>query len=308
MSQVDLASSLPALPNVRLLRSLLIVPPRSEEFIIKASRTSADVLMLDLDDCVPYTNEHKVAARQVVAQALRSGKLGDKVVTVRTNSIDTPWWRDEISELGPLRPSGLCPAKLNTAQDVVRIETAMRESELPNEVELWAMIESPGAVLFAEQIAACERVTTLFFGLGDFTVATRGQFTNSLDRLRYPLGKVVCAARYHDCECIGPMLLNDDIARIDLMYEQARMLREMGYTGAGCIHPAYLSVINEVFGPSTAELRDAVALVRQYKDAIARGVAAVLVDGFAIERVHVSLAMRTVATARRLGMSEAFEE
>ena len=105
------------LDEIHVRRSTLIVPAGRRRFIEKSAATPTDVVMLDLDDGVVYTDEEKTAARRLVAQLVASGALVGKEVAVRTNALDTPWWRDESAELGGLGLRAFVPAKVDTARD-----------------------------------------------------------------------------------------------------------------------------------------------------------------------------------------------
>ena len=299
---------MPSPLHARVLRTTLIVPGGRRRFIEKAATAPADVIMLDLDDGVVYTDEEKTAARRLVANVLESGALAGRDVVVRTNALDTPWWRAEVTELGRLGLTAFSLAKVSSAEDLRLIDELMADQDIPPEVRLWPMMETPGSILFAEEIARVSpRVEVLIFGVGDYTAATHGQFTHGMERLSYPLGKVLCAARHHGRACLAPAFVHDDVGRLDVIRTQAAFLRQMGFDGAICMHPTHLEPINEVFSPTEEEAQCALQVVRDFEAAAQRGEAAVISNGQLIERVHVTVAMKTLAVAHRLGLVDASE-
>ena len=79
-------------------RSILSVPGHVEKMHTKAAQSSVDVIMLDLEDSVPV--ELKAEARAQVVRSLLSLDWGEKTVTVRMNSLDTPYGYRDLTEVG----------------------------------------------------------------------------------------------------------------------------------------------------------------------------------------------------------------
>lgn len=268
----------------------------------KAATLAADVLMLDLDDAVVYTDEEKVAALELVVATISSGALAEKELVVRTNALATPWWQDEVRALARLPIRAISPPKVQSGADVELIDAVLAEVGAPESLRIWPMIETPAAVLSLEAIAtASPRVELLVFGVGDYTAGTFGRFTHGLERLAYALGKTICVARAYGLECIAPAFPADDTRRLDVVVSQAETLRDFGFDGALCMHPAHVPAINEVFSPRSDDVDLARRLIAALDEATARGEAAVVVDGQLVERVHIALAHRTLALAQALG-------
>jgi citrate lyase subunit beta / citryl-CoA lyase len=285
-------------------RCALIVPGGRAKMVEKAATLPADVVMLDLDDAVVFTDAEKAKARALVADALQQGTFAAKCAVVRINAPETAWWRADIGALRGCPVDAVCLPKINSAEDVETVASFMDTGGgFGDQVGLWPMIETPGAVLYATEIAgALPRVAALAFGVGDYTAATFSRFTDGLERLAYPLAKVVCAARYRELLCFAPAFPGDDHTRVDVVRAQAEVLRTMGFDGALCMHPSHVEIINEAFTPTVEEVRWASGVVAAFRSAAARGEGAVVSNGHLIERVHVTLAERTLMLARAAGV------
>jgi hypothetical protein len=70
------------------IRSFLFVPADSERKFVKASGTSADALILDLEDSVAQENLPK--ARPMAREFLGRGERARQQLWVRVNPLETP--------------------------------------------------------------------------------------------------------------------------------------------------------------------------------------------------------------------------
>jgi len=288
--------------TIRARRSALIVPIR-QRTVEKAPTTQADVLMLDLDDGVPYTDAAKAEARDLVVHALSTIDFAGKEVIVRINSTETPWWHDDIKAVAKLPARAIVPPKVNSQEEMRMIDRALMESDA-GDLRLWPMIETTAAVVNCEDIATSSaRVETLLFGVGDYTVTAFGEFwDNDLHHLAYPLGKVLAIARAYGLSAMAPAVVFEDLKRVDLVRAQALMLRRMGYDGCEVMYPGHIEAVNEVFTPSEAAIKWASEIGLAIQEAHERGQSAVVVDGKLMEIVNLKLAERTLAIARSLGL------
>ena len=284
-------------------RTTLIVPIR-ERTIEKAPTTEADVIMLDLDDGIPYTTEAKDAGRALLVAALRRLDFGTKEVLVRINSLDTPWWQDDLRALADAPIRAFVPPKVDTAADVRHVETIMLAAGA-NSQRLWPMIETTAAIENCAEIATSSaRIEALLFGVGDYTVTTHGEFwDNDLNHLAYPLGKVLCVGRTHGLSVIAPTVVFSDMSRLDLIKAQAVQLRRMGYDGAEIMYPGHLATANEVFTPNEEQIAWALKLEAAIGAAHKQGQSAAVVDGKLVEIVSLKLAEQTLEVARALHLA-----
>jgi citrate lyase subunit beta / citryl-CoA lyase len=285
-------------------RSMLIVPAGRQRTVDKAFETDADIIMLDLDDGVVSTSEEKSAARERVVAALRAHPEPKQEVVVRTNALTTAWWEEDLRAVAPAGPTAVVPAKIDTAAQVAEIDRCLFTGCGPSSVEIWPMIESAAAVLNVDAIAqASVRVGALCYGVGDFTVSTQGEFSDDISHLAYALGKVICAARAHELSAIAPAVVWTDVSRLDLLRQQALLLRRLGYDGAMVVTPRHLAEINDVFTPSAETVAWAQSLESAIEKAHRAGQSAVVVDGKLVEIVNLKRAQRTLTIARGLGLA-----
>src|SRR5262249_7402757 len=100
------------LPMIRPRRSLLFMPGSNARALEKARNPPADWLILDLEDSV--APDAKAKARGQIAKAVQAKGFGKREVLIRTNSLDTPWWRDDVAMAGAVEPHGILVPKISS--------------------------------------------------------------------------------------------------------------------------------------------------------------------------------------------------
>ncbi len=282
---------------------MLLVPASNPRMIQKAADSDADVVMIDLDDAVVYEDASKHAAQRTLLEAMAAIDFRGKEVVVRVNATDTPWWRDDIRACADAGIRVIMPPKANNAADLIAVTDFL--DTLPNAgaMRMWPMIETTGAVIHCERIAAeVPRLSGLCFGVGDYTVSVGAHFVDIPDRIAYPLGKMVCVARHHGLVPLAPAVAFTDMNRDSIIEDWGSYLRRLGYDGALVVHPRHVAIINRIFSPSREEIDSALEMRDAIGQARAANRAAVIIGGKLIEKVNIDIAARTLAIAEKLGL------
>jgi len=282
---------------MRPRRSVLYMPGANERALEKAKTLPADALILDLEDAV--APDAKVAARARVCAAATSGEYGRREVTIRVNSLGTPWHADDLRAVAKAAPAAVVVPKVDSADEVRAIERALGDSD----TRIWAMIETPRAVLDCERIAAAsERLTALVLGTNDLAKEMLAELTPGRAPLLGPLSMCVLAAR-----ATGRVILDgvyNDVRDAEGFEAECRQGREFGFDGKTLIHPSQLEPCNRVFAPSAEDVERSRAVIEAFEAAEREGRGVATVDGRMIESLHVENARRTLALAEavaRLG-------
>ena len=174
----------------RPLRSVLYMPGSNARALEKAKAIPADGLILDLEDAV--APDAKAQAREQVCGAAKSGEYGERVVTIRVNGLDTEWHDTDVAAAAAARPAAIVVPKVNSAQDVLRVESALMTANADESTAIWAMIETPAAILQIEEIAsATPRLTTFVMGTNDLLSELRAQHTPERTSLVHALARVL---------------------------------------------------------------------------------------------------------------------
>src|ERR1700758_2691893 len=157
-------------------RSLLFMPGSNARALEKAHNLAADCLILDLEDSV--APDAKAKAREQIAQAVQAKGFGKREVLIRTNSLDTPWWSDDVAMAGAVVPDGILVPKISTIDDLNKIGARLSEGGAPTSIKVWAMTGPAGAVLDADKLGAASRdpktrLAGFVFGPNDIARETR---------------------------------------------------------------------------------------------------------------------------------------
>jgi citrate lyase subunit beta/citryl-CoA lyase len=275
-------------------RSVLYMPGANERALEKAKTLPADALILDLEDAV--APDAKVAARERVCAAVVGGGYGLREVTIRVNSAGTQWHADDIVAVSAAGPAAVVVPKVDSAAAVVEIEKALEAAGAPEHTKIWALLETPIAMLRAHEIAsASERLTVLVMGTNDLAKELQAEHVPGRAPLLTGLGLSVIAAR-----AAGKVIIDgvyNDV-QDDAGFEEVCLQgRQMGFDGKTLIHPKQVDPCNRIWAPTEEGLAEAHAILEAWDAALAEGKGVATVNGKMIENLHVDNARRLIAQA-----------
>jgi len=281
--------------DFRPRRSVLYMPASNERALEKAKTIPCDALILDLEDAV--APDAKPAARDAACAAARSGDYGHRELTIRVNGDDTEWHRDDLAAACAAGPDAIVVPKVNSADAVLALVDAMASYDAPERTQLWAMVETPVAMLHAEEIAAAsDRLTVLVMGTNDLAKELYAEHVHGRQPLLTGLGLALLAAR-----ATGKAILDgvyNDVQDADGFLAECRQGREMGFDGKTLIHPGQVEGANVAFAPSADAVTEAHGILQAWEDGAGSGV--VTYRGRMIENLHVDTARRTLAVSEAI--------
>jgi citrate lyase subunit beta/citryl-CoA lyase len=270
-------------------RSVLYMPSSNERALEKAKSIPCDGLILDLEDAV--APDAKPAAREAACVAARSGEYGDREVTIRVNGAGTEWHADDLAAACAAGPDAIVVPKVDSADAVLELVESMARHDAPEHTKLWAMVETPYAMLHAEEIAAAsDRLTVLVMGTNDLVKELYAEHVPGRQPLLAGLGLALLAAR-----AIGKVILDgvyNDVKDTDGFLAECRQGRELGFDGKTLIHPGQVEGANTTFAPSEQAVTDARGILQAWEDGQGSGV--VTYHGRMVENLHVESARRTL--------------
>ncbi len=288
--------------SIRPRRSVLYMPASRAGALEKAKSLAADGLIFDLEDAV--APDAKDIARAQACAAAASGAYGRREIIIRANGLATPWGYADLTAIAKSGASAALIPKVESAAMLAQAAQVLDEAGAPPDMTLWAMVETPLAMLQIQDIARTPRLACLVMGTSD--LAKDLQAAHTPDRLPFVTGLGLCmlAARAYGLAILDGVHLNlgDDAEFLAHCHQG----RDLGFDGKTLIHPKQVEPANAVFGPSAAQVDDARRIIAAHAEAEAKGQGVVLLDGRLIENLHVVGAHRTVALAEaiaRLGSS-----
>ena len=285
-------------------RSMLFLPGNNPNLLINGNCLGADAVIFDLEDAVSPTE--KDAARILVRNTMRYMDFRGCEIIVRINSIDTPYWQEDLDTILPYCPDLILLPKTCSAADVLAADEYMTvlEEKLgleKNTVGLMPLIETAMGVENSFAIAsASKRVKALFLGAEDLTADLQCKRTKEGREIEYARTRLVVAARAAGVDVYDTPFtdVNDDEGiRVD-----AALAKALGFNGKASISPRHVKVINEVFSPTEKEVDYAYEVMEAIALAKAQGKGAIALHGKMIDAPIVARAQRTIDMAVALGM------
>jgi len=263
--------------NSRLRRSALYVPCDNVRALEKARGLDVDVLILDLEDAV--APEAKAQARRNALAAV--GSFGGRETVIRVNGAGTPWHHDDMAAAMAARPDAILLPKVNSAADIAQ----------SGDIALWAMIETPAAVINLREIS--HGVRCLVLGGNDLLKEMGARHRADRANLHSVMAQLVLVARAHHIAALdGVHNRIDDAEGFALACDMAR---DFGFDGKTLIHPGQIAACHAAFVPSPDEVDAAKRVLAAFADNPGRG--AIRLDGRMVEALDAEIAVALLARA-----------
>jgi len=282
--------------NIRPRRSALYMPGSNARALEKARTLPADAIIIDLEDAV--APEAKAAAREQTAAAVKAKGFGPREVVIRVNGFETPWAMDDLNAAMAAQPDAVLVPKVASAEQLQAIGN--RLSRAPRALQVWAMIETPQAILNIASIAgaakdATTRLSVLVLGTNDIAKETRSRFVPGRRPWLTALSQTILAGRAQGLDVLDGVF--NDIKDIEGFRLECEDGRDLGFDGKTLVHPAQIEPCNEVFSPSPEEVAAAKKIVDAFALPENKGKGVISLDGRMVEIMHADIAARTVALA-----------
>ncbi|SMR84107.1 beta-methylmalyl-CoA/L-malyl-CoA lyase [Aliiroseovarius halocynthiae] len=313
----------PAAPS-RPNRCQLFGPGSNTKLFPKMAASAADVINLDLEDSVAPSD--KDVARANIIEALNTIDWGNKYMSVRINSLDTPYWYRDVVDL--LEQAGdridqIMIPKVGCAEDVYAVDALVtaieRAKGRTKPVSFEVIIESAAGIAHVEAIAAASpRLQAMSLGAADFA-ASMGMQTTGIggtqenyymlrdgekhwsDPWHWAQAAIVAACRTHGILPVdGPF---GDFSDDEGYIAQAKRSATLGMVGKWAIHPKQIALANEVFTPSEEAVSEAREILAAMEQAKANGEGATVYKGRLVDIASIKQAEVIVAQAELIAGS-----
>ncbi len=302
----------PARPN----RCQLFGPGSNTKLFPKMAASAADVINLDLEDSVAPSD--KDIARANIIEAINTIDWGNKVLAVRINSLDTPYWYRDVVDL--LEQAGerldqIMIPKVGCAEDVYAVDalvTAIEQAKgRSKRISFEVIIESAAGIAHVEDIAkSSPRLEAISLGAADFAASMgmqttgiggtqdnyymlHGETRHYSDPWHWAQTAIVAACRTHGILPVdGPF---GDFSDDEGYRAQARRSATLGMVGKWAIHPKQIALANEVFTPSESAVLEAREILAAMEVAKANGEGATVYKGRLVDIASIKQAEVIVA-------------
>lgn len=281
-----------------LRRSALYTPGANPTVLRKALGSGADVLIFDLEDAV--APDQKTAAREHVRALIAEGATAGRTIVVRVNGLGSAWVEADVAAMAALPIAALLFPKVATVEDVDAAEALLARFDVSAGVGIWAMIETPRAILEAQALGRAatrpgSRMTTWILGTNDLIKEMRGRPSPDRAALMPSLAIALAAARAYGLTILDGV--HNDFRDLDGHARECAQGRDLGFDGKTLIHPTQLPSCHAAYSPTAAEIDEARAILAAFDLPENRDVGVIKIGGRMVERLHAEIAQRTVAMA-----------
>ena len=282
------------LNKIKVRRSFIFTPGLNPEMFPKALASGADMVCIELEDGIAIKDKDE--ARKSTINALKTLEVKNDVeLVVRVNCQRTkPGLLDfEAFISSKLRVKALMLPKVKTPDEITFIDDLLTDCNL--DTDLHVIMETNEALENIYDIAhASKRIVALYFGGVDMAAELR--VPNSYENLVYARSKLVHAGASVGVDVIDVPYL--DLEDMNGMKKEAELVRNLGFTGKGSIHPKQINILNEVFTPSDEEINKAKKIIDQFN---ASDTGLVVIDGKLIEKPVLREMQRRILVAEKIG-------
>jgi citrate lyase subunit beta/citryl-CoA lyase len=284
--------------TIRPRRSILYMPGSNARALEKAKTLPADGVILDLEDAV--APDAKETARKQVTDAVKAGGFGNREVFIRVNGIDTQWHADDLSAAAHAAPDAILIPKVSSSRQLEMIGRRLLDMGTNHRTRVWAMIETPFAILNIADIAAAAkdsetRLTGFVLGTNDLAKETGTRIVPGRIPMTPWLMTCMAAARAWGVAILDGVY--NDLGNAEGFRQECLEGRDLGFDGKTLIHPNQIEPCNEAFSPGAEEIAQARKIIAAFDLPENRDKGAISLDGRMVERMHADIARKTVAVA-----------
>ncbi|MBA3446825.1 MAG: CoA ester lyase [Pseudaminobacter sp.] len=279
-------------------RSVLYVPASNARAVAKIPSLACDVVILDLEEAVAQSD--KISARESLKQIFANRPAGPRELVIRINAMNTEWGHDDLLLARECRPDGILLPKIETPRDILEANDLLDEEDARPTLWLWAMIETPKAMMNIGPIAELgrdtgARLSCLVAGTNDLVKDTGILATPDRRYLVPWLMQMVLAARAGGLDVLDGV--SNAFSDVEGFSRECAEAAAMGFDGKTLIHPSQIGPANAAFSPSEQALSEAAKIAAAFSRPENAGKGVLALDGRMVEHLHLAQAEKLLAKA-----------
>ena len=257
-----------------LMRSLMFVPGHNERLLESASRSEADVLLLDLEDSVQPV-ENKPLARNRIIEWVNGGKFNRHFVFPRVNDRESGQLLKDVHQLSIPGVHGFMYPKSKRGEDVYFIDKLLETIEYEKGFEvgtfkLIPLIETAAGVMNAQEICkSSKRVVAIAFGCEDFIADLEGIHDSEQESLFTPRAMIAMAARATGVVPIDTVHIH--VHDLEDLEKNLIIAKKLRFEGMLVLNPKELPLVHQYYSPSKDEVTDAEEMLRLFEESRKEG-------------------------------------
>ncbi len=259
-----------------LMRSFLYVPAYNEKYLFSALKSEADVVILDLEDSVPFFQKKK--ARENVQKVTTNRSQFNGHIIVRLNSLEAhEQVLEDIKYINTEGIDGFMLPKVNNVNDLLYYEKLINQQLGKNELYFIPLIETASVMNHLTEIAEFPRVKGMAFGGEDYITDLHGKHGKSTTLFEFARVQIIIATRAFGKIAIDtPFLALDDY---EGFMESVENAFHLGFDGKQCIHPSQIKRLNKALTPNEEEYKQSLKIKSEIDKAKKSGKGVAIFNG-----------------------------
>lgn len=261
----------------------MFVPAHNERLMDSATRTVADVLLLDIEDSVQPVDNKQIARNNII-KYVSEGRFQGRQIFPRVNDRESGHLLQDVYQLTIPGVTGFMYPKAKKGDDIYffgkLLETIEYEKRLPiSTFKIIPLIETTGAVMHLNDICSIcpNRVIAIAFGCEDFITDLKGQNDEPGQSIFTPRALIAMAARANNIIPIDTVHIKvHDLADLE---HNLILSKKLGFEGMLALNPKELPLIHEYYSPSETDLDWANEMVELFDEAVKDGKGVAVKDG-----------------------------
>lgn len=287
-----------------LMRSLMFVPAHNDRLMNSASRSDADVLLLDIEDSV-QPRENKQIARDNILKYINDGVFDGRILFPRVNDRESGELLRDVYQLTVKGITGFMYPKARCGQDVYFIgkllETIEYEKGFPvGTFKLIPLIETAGAVMNIQDICnACpNRVVAVAFGCEDFVTDLGGKHDAEGQSIFTARAMIAMGAKACGVTPIDTVHIH--VHDLDDLEKNLQLAKKLGFEGMLILNPKELPLCHKYFSPSEEEVAWATEMLDLSDEAVKAGKGVAVKDNKFIGPPMVKMAKEILLMQKKI--------
>lgn len=257
-----------------LTRSVMFVPAHNDRLLQSASRSNADILLLDIEDSVQPV-ENKQVARDKIVQYVKDGVFKDRILFPRINDRESGQLLKDVTQLAIEGITGFMYPKARCGEDIYfmskLLETIEYDKGFPvGTFKLLPLIETTGAVMNIQDICnASERVVAVAFGCEDYVTDLGGKHDPEGQSIFFARNMIVNGA--HNCGKAAIDTVHIKVHDLEDLEKNLILSKKLGFDGMLILNPKELPLCHQYYSPSEEEVAWAQEMVTLAEEAVKEG-------------------------------------
>lgn len=269
-------------------RSALFMPATNKRALEKAKTLNADCFIFDLEDSI--LEEDRDEAHDNLIHLFSNYSFKDKQTIIRTSEVNAIGFASDFKTAKKCKPNAILLPKISSG-------AALKEVSQKTDINLWAMIETPSALMNLKEICTIsEKLKCLVLGPNDLAKET-GTANNRQIQAPWMMN-IIATARAYNLTILDGVYNN--FRNIEGFKSDCLQAVDQGFDGRTLIHPNQIETANSTFGPSENEIIKAKQIIAAFAEQKNKTKGAIQIEGEMIERLHLQQAEQLIKLAATL--------